>query len=138
LLKITIAYQKLQKKNTAVSILGWGSYQGDLQPALGYPNSEKVRVHEQQSQGGGLVWVHSELVRAGKVTPADCFLVSRSQRVEGIPKSINFAREIWEGGTHPTYADVLKRFPMVEGGWWVWQEDKPIAPRDHQNQRGRG
>jgi hypothetical protein len=57
------------------------------------PNMERARVPEQRSQGGGLVWVCSELVRAGKVTPVDCFLVS--QRVEGIPKLISFAPGSW-------------------------------------------
>jgi hypothetical protein len=82
------------------------------------PNMERARVPEQRSQGGGLVWVCSELVRAGKVTPVDCFLVS--QRVEGIPKLISFAPGSWEGGSHPTYVEVLKMFPMAEGGTWVW------------------
>jgi hypothetical protein len=75
------------------------------------PNSEWARVLGLRSRGGGLAWVRSEFL-----TPADCFPVSRTHRVVGIPKTINFAREIWEGGVRPSYADVVRSSPMAEGG----------------------
>jgi hypothetical protein len=78
-------------------------------------------------------------VKKGVVTLVDCYPVSKSHIFEGVSKKISFARDIWARGSRPTYAEVLRRFPMATGGRWVWQEDMVWAPRDgRQEQRGRG
>jgi hypothetical protein len=91
------------------------------------PKSERARVPEPRAHGNALVWVRKDLVRAGKVTLVDCFPVNKSHKFEGSPSAISFAQDIWEGGVRPTYTKVLRRFPMAEGGRWVWKEDKPIC-----------
>jgi hypothetical protein len=98
----------------------------------------EVRVQESPGlNGGGLVWVRNDLVRDRKVILADCFPVSKSHRFEGTLKKIQLATQIWEGGSRPSYAEIVKRFPMAEGGRWVWQEDRPRATQRGCGQRGR-
>jgi hypothetical protein len=98
----------------------------------------EVRVQESPGlNGGGLVWVRNDLVRDRKVILADCFPVSKSHRFEGTLKKIQLATQIWEGGSRSSYAEIVKRFPMAEGGRWVWQEDKPRAAQRGCGQRGR-
>jgi hypothetical protein len=77
-------------------------------------------------------------MRARKVTLADCFPVSKSHRIEGAPRKIQLATQIWVGGSRPSYTEIVKRFPMAEGGQWVWQEDTLRAASRGRGQRGRG
>jgi hypothetical protein len=64
--------------------------------------------------------------------------VSHDQRVEGIPRKLSFSRDILAQGK-ATYADILKRLTMAEGGRWVWHADRPPLQRGTPfAQRGRG
>jgi hypothetical protein len=49
------------------------------------------------------------------VRAEDCFPVSRSHKFLQQPMRVPL-RELCCEGTHPTYVEVLKRVPMVEGG----------------------
>jgi hypothetical protein len=100
------------------------------------PIESRVPAHH---NGGCLVWVHHELLREKRVRPEDCFSVSRSQRIIQQPTRLSSSDISFNGG-HPTYAETLRRLPMVEGGRWVWQADKPrTAPRGgFRAQQGRG
>jgi hypothetical protein len=42
------------------------------------------------------------------------------------PKRVPLSELCCEG-SRPTYAKVLKRVPMAEGGRWVWQPDRTQA-----------
>jgi hypothetical protein len=75
---------------------------------------EKARVTERKGNGGVLIWIHNDLVRERRLE--DCFPVGKFQKLEATPTRLSFSRH--------TYADVLKRIPMVQGGRWVWQPDK--------------
>ena len=65
---------------------------------------------------GFLAWVRRDLVRDRAFTLADCYLVKKSDRIEGKPTQISFARDLWgRGGRQATYAEVLRRSTMGEG-----------------------
>jgi hypothetical protein len=98
------------------------------------------RVPQAPRHGGCLVWIRWDLLREKRVQPEDCYLVARGQRIEGIPVRLSFSREILAHGK-ATYADVLHRSSMAEGGRWVWQADKSSRPSSRggfARQRGRG
>jgi hypothetical protein len=104
------------------------------------PKPGKVRVPPSQGHGRGmLAWIHKDLVEQWRIQSDDCFSVSKSQRIGSAPIRLSFAKDIWGGGDRATYAEILKRIPMVEGGCWVWQADKPERGRGRSQQsRGRG
>jgi hypothetical protein len=52
------------------------------------------RVSEPKFHRGCVMWVWKEFVREGRVTLSNCFSVSRSHRVDGMPVKINFAHDI--------------------------------------------
>jgi hypothetical protein len=64
------------------------------------------------------VWIRGDLVREVRIRPKDCFPVRGIQRVDKVVTKLSFTRDILAGGG-ATYADILKRAPMVEGGRWV-------------------
>jgi hypothetical protein len=68
------------------------------------------------------------LVQSRRIHPEDCLQVSRDQRVEGIPHKLSFSRDILVQAK-ATYADILKRSALAEGGRWVWQANMPPLQR---------
>jgi hypothetical protein len=104
------------------------------------PKPDKVRVPEPNREWGCLVWIRKDLVRKKKIRVEDCFPVNRAQRIEGSSTRVSFSRDILVQGK-ATYADILRRSSMAEGGRWVWQADKPPrapARGGFATQRGRG
>jgi hypothetical protein len=52
---------------------------------------------------------------------------------------VSFDRDIKAiGGEKASYAEIVKRSLMTEGGRWVWQADKPRAPVRGRNLGARG
>lgn len=104
------------------------------------PNSRANPKREiQREDGGCLVWIRKDLVREKWIRAEDCFPVTRSYRVREVPSSISFSRDILgRDGSKASYAEVLQRVPMAEGGRWVWQpEGQPFRPAQRQfQQRG--
>jgi hypothetical protein len=79
------------------------------------PKPKRGRVSELAfcSNGGGdLVWVRKDSVRDRRVTLTDCFSVSKSHKFEGMSRKIQLTTHIWEGGSQPTYAEIVKRPPL--------------------------
>jgi hypothetical protein len=90
------------------------------------PKVDKVRVPSPQRHGKGMVvWIRKELVKNHCIGLEDCFPVSRFQKIDSEPTRLSFVQDIWGGGDRATYAEILKRIPMAEGGRWVWQVDQP-------------
>jgi hypothetical protein len=81
-------------------------------------------------------------VRDRRTCLEDCHPVGRSDRINGVPTILNFAKDIWvrAGGGSATFVEILKK-SMSDGGRWVWQADRltraPNRARLH-SQRGRG
>jgi hypothetical protein len=104
------------------------------------PKPDSPRVPHAPPCGGCLVWIRRDLLREKRVQPEDCYPAARGQRIEGIPVLLSFSREILARGK-ATYADMLKRSSMAEGGRWVSQSDTASqAPNrgGFAGQRGRG
>jgi len=98
------------------------------------PSSPSPRVHGNE---GFLAWVRKDLVKKKQFTLADCFPVSRADRLDSKPTHISFSRDIW-GKSHQreSYAEVLRRRKMEEEkGRWVWQPDVRLPPRPARNQQ---
>jgi hypothetical protein len=76
---------------------------------------ERARVSNQASYGGHLVWIRSDLVKSRNIRPEDCFSVGRHEKIVDKPKTVSFLRDIWaRGGSHATFAEVLKQPSMAE------------------------
>jgi hypothetical protein len=101
------------------------------------PNQEKPRVPI-SPHDGCLFWVRGELVRERCIRPEDYFPVSGSQRINGVPMTLRWSDIRPGDGKRATYADVLRRIPMADGGRWVWQPDRPPHAQRGRPQRGRG
>jgi hypothetical protein len=105
------------------------------------PNSEAAMV-PQLGYGGALFWVRKDLVRERRIWPEDYHSVSRDYMIEKPPTRLDFARDVWAGGSRKvTCAEVLKKRLMVDGGRWVWQPDRlarALMRGRPQAQRGRG
>jgi hypothetical protein len=86
------------------------------------------------------VWIHKDLEREKKIRREDCFLVSKSQRFDLTHKVLSFSRDIWGGSdAQATFAKVVRKISMAEGGRWVWHRaPRPGSRGGYQAQRGRG
>jgi hypothetical protein len=90
------------------------------------PKPDKPRVRRAMPDGGCLVWIRRDWLRERQVRPEDCFPMSRSHKFLQHSKRVPLSELCCEG-SRPTYAKVLKRVPMAEGGRWVWQPDRTQA-----------
>jgi hypothetical protein len=96
------------------------------------PNPDRVprAIHG----GSCLFWIRKDLVRARWIKREDLHPVSKEQRITEKPITLSWARNLRPGGRDKaTYAEVLMRIPMADGGRWVWQTEKP----PHAQFRGR-
>jgi hypothetical protein len=92
---------------------------------------DKARVPNPAGGVRHVVWICKDLMRDRRIRPEDCFPAGRNQKIFSPPKRLSFTKDIWVGGDHATYAEVLQKIPMAKGGRWVWQVDKtkPVRGR---------
>jgi len=76
-----------------------------------------------------LFWIQRELVESRSFSAKDCYPVLKSDRLEKPPVKVNFTRDIWgRGGEKETFAEVLQKEKMADGGRWVWQPEPRRQP----------